>query len=230
VRNWPAERAATADRSRDPDGSWRGDGNQYLDPEQHEQANDVIAGVRQAEKKLTEHMGETERENPCGGWLEGLDFRRKGDERLKEKIADSLKIAPTKTPVAVIREIPDALRYTFCFPPSTYTNGYRDIKQRLESNEYRMVYSKSHWRDDPEYKGINTRWVTPDGCRFEVQFHTSESYHAKQEITHSSYERIRNRLTGRSERSDLEAFQREVCSWINVPGEVDSIPDYEERD
>ena len=91
VRRWPAERVAAAvDRSRDPAGSWRGDGNQYLDPEQHAQSNEVIAGVGRREKKLTEHMGEAQRENAYGGWLEGLGFRLKGEERLKEKIADRI--------------------------------------------------------------------------------------------------------------------------------------------
>ena len=49
VCRWPAERAAvTVDRSRDPEGSWRGDGNQYLSPEQHAQARDAIATVQQS--------------------------------------------------------------------------------------------------------------------------------------------------------------------------------------
>jgi hypothetical protein len=218
------------DRSQDPEGSWRGDGNQYLDPERHAQSNDVIAGVRRTERKLTEHVREVERDNTCRGRLEGAEFRCKGDERLKEKIAESVRIAPAKAPEDVIREIPDAIRYTFCFESASYSDGYRDVKQRLEACEYRMVYSKNHWRDDPEYKGINTRWVTLEGQLFEVQFHTPESYHAKHEVTHSCYERARNRLTERSERRELEAFQREVCSWIAVPSEVAGIPDYEERD
>jgi len=79
VRRWPAERVAAAvDRSRDPAGSWRGDGNQYLNPEQHAQAKDVIAGVQRAEKTLTGEMREAKRENACGGWLAGLKFCRKG--------------------------------------------------------------------------------------------------------------------------------------------------------
>jgi hypothetical protein len=231
VRRWPAELVtAVVDRSRDPAGSWRGDGNQYLDPERHAQTNDVIGGLRRAERKLTEHVREAERDNTCSGWLEGLEFRCKGDERLKEKIAEALRIAPVKAPEDVIREIPDAIRYTFCFEPASYSDGYRDVKQRLEEREYRMVYSKNHWRDDPEYKGINTRWVTLEAQLFEVQFHTLESYHAKHEVTHRAYERARNWLTGRSERRELETFQREVCNWISVPGEVTSIPDYQERD
>jgi hypothetical protein len=227
VRRWPAEKvAATADRSRDPAGSWRGDGNQYLNPERHLQANDVIADVRQAEKNLTRQITATEQENTRGGWLEGMKFRLKGEDRLKEKIANELGITPAMKPEEAIRKLHDAIRYTFCFEPTNYSGGYWDVNQRLETRGYKMVYSKNHWRDDPEYKGINTRWVTAEGQRFEVQFHTTESFHAKQEVTHRPYERIRNPLTPDDERGELEAFQREVCSWITVPEGAADIPDY----
>jgi hypothetical protein len=48
-----------------------------------------------------------------------------------------------------------------------------------------MYQSTNYW-GDPEYKGINTRWITRQGQRFEVQFHTPESFHAKQQVTHES--------------------------------------------
>ncbi|MGD0687372.1 MAG: hypothetical protein ABSA03_19920, partial [Streptosporangiaceae bacterium] len=189
VRLWPADqRAAAVDRSQDPAGSWRGDGNQYLSPEQHAQAKDVIAGVQRAERALTGQMTDVAQENSCGGWLEGLQFRRKGEERLKEKIAEKVEHEPGKTPAGAAQRINDAIRYTFCFEPGTYTDGYWDVKQRLEAREYKMIYGENHWRDDPEYKGVNTRWVTPEGQRFELQFHTRESFHAKQQVTHRSYE------------------------------------------
>jgi hypothetical protein len=227
VRRWPAERlAAVVDRARDPAGSWRGDGNQYLDPEQHAQSNEVITGVGRSEKRLTEHMEGAERENACGGWLEGLGHRLKGEERLKEKVAEKIEHEPNKLPSEVVRQITDAIRYTFCFEPAKYAAGYWDVTQRLEAREYRMVYSKNHWRDDPEYKGINTRWVTPDGQRFEMQFHTAESYHAKQEVTHGSYERLRNPLTQDDERHELRLYQREVCRWIAAPEGATAIADY----
>src|SRR6516162_11062269 len=62
----------------------------------------------------------------------------------------------------------------------------------VESRGHEMYYSKNYWAD-PEYKGINTRWVTPEGQRFEVQFHTPDSFHAKHQVTHLAYERIRDR-------------------------------------
>lgn len=229
VERWPDERLeATVDRSRDPAGSWRGSGNQYLSREQHERTEHVIAGVRTAEKTISEHMREIEQDNTSGSRLAGWGCRLKGDDRLKEKIAEKVEHEPGRTPADSMRGVNDAVRYTFCSEPATYQDAYWNIKGMLEERGYTMFYSKNHWRDDPEYKGINSRWVTPEGQRFELQFHTPESFNAKQEVTHDSYERIRNPLTVRSEQRELNAFQREVSSWISTPGDLKSIPDYEE--
>jgi hypothetical protein len=201
-----------------------------MNPEEHTQAKDEIAIVRRKEETLTKQMGQAERENACGGRLAGLEFCLKGEDRLKEKIAELLETSARRsTSQQIARDIPDAIRYTFCFEPSKYTDGYWDLKHRLEANEFRMIYSKTHWRDDPEYKGINTRWVTAEGQRFEVQFHTPESFHAKQQVTHHAYERSRNPLTSDDERSELEVFQREVCSSITAPQGAVDIPDHGTR-
>ena len=32
-----------------------------------------------------------------------------------------------------MREISDAIRYTFCFEPADYSDGYRDVKTATES-------------------------------------------------------------------------------------------------
>jgi hypothetical protein len=230
VRRWPAEKVAAAvDRSQDPAGSWRGDGNQYLNPERHLQANDVIADVQRAEKKLTGHMTTAEQENGYGGWLEGMKFRLKGEDRLKEKIADlSETSAPDATTEEIVQAIPDAIRYTFCAEPANYKDAYWDIKERLSGCGYTMYYSKNHW-SDTQYKGINTRWITPEGQRFEVQFHTPVGFHAKQEVTHACYERLRSALTRDDERRELIRFQHEVCSWIAVPEGAVDIPNYREE-
>jgi hypothetical protein len=91
-----------------------------------------------------------------------------------------------------------------------------------------MYYSRNWWTD-PEYKGINTRWETKEGQRFEVQFHTPDSFHAKHRVTHTAYERIRNAATRRSELRELHAFQREVSSRIEVPDGAVDIPDFKKE-
>jgi hypothetical protein len=224
---WPKETQPSAkiDRSGDPPGSWRSDSNRFLSADSHAQTREAIGNVQQTERSTTEHVHEVQQKNLHGGHLEGLDFRLKGEDRLKEKVAEILKREPGRTPEEVVREVPDAVRYTFCIDTEHYTDGYRDIRGRIEDLGHEMIYSKNFW-EDPEYKGINTRWMTPDGHRFEVQFHTRESHHAKQEVTHEAYERIRNPQTSRAELTALHAFQREVSSWIPVPDRATEIPDY----
>jgi hypothetical protein len=229
VRRWPERLAAAVDRSKDPAGSWRADSARYLNPEEHTQVREEIGRVREEQGPLTERIGEVQRENVGEGWLEGLDHRLKSGDRIKEKVAEIIKRMPGKDVAEIVRELPDAIRYTFCFEPASYVSGYWGIRQRIEQQGDRIIYSKNHWRDDPEYKGINTRWVTPEGQRFEVQFHTPESYHAKQEVTHSTYERLRSPLTQDDERMELRSFQREVCRWISVPDGATAIPDYQRK-
>jgi hypothetical protein len=231
VRRRPAEHAsATVDRSQDPAGSWRGEGGQYLNSELHGQANEEIGKVRGTEESLTRHMTETERDNVCGGWLEGLEHRLKGGDRFREKIADLLATDAPDAPVEQIAAaIPDAIRYTFCAKPENYTTVYWDIKDRLQEHGFSMCYSENHWFG-AQYKGINTRWITSEGQLFEVQFHTPESFHSKEQVTHRTYERLRSALTGDEERRELMAFQQEVCSWIPVPEGAADIPNYREED
>jgi hypothetical protein len=227
LRRWPQEHQTTAvDRSRDPAGSWRGEGNQYLSPESHMQAKDEISKIQIAEKMITGDMRLTEHETLCRGWLEGLDRRLKGDDRLKEKVAEKLEHEPGKAVDAALHQISDAIRYTFCFETTRYSDGYLDVKSRLEQREYQMIYCRNHWPDDLGYKGINTRWVSPEGQRFEIQFHTAESFNAKQQATHWSYERLRNPLTTDAERAELRSYQREVSSWISAPDGATAIENF----
>jgi hypothetical protein len=224
----PADRQQAADRAADPPGSYRNDAGPYRSSEQHAETAEAVGWMREAELTISADARTIERENKYGGWLEGFEFRLKGDDRLKEKVAEKLRVQPDREAAEIIREIPDAIRYTFCLRPETYTAGYYDIKQQLEEQGYEMYYSKNWWTD-PEYKGINTRWVTAEEQRFEVQFHTPDSFHAKQHVTHTAYERIRDRLTSDAERAELKSFQREVSSRIEVPDGAPDIPDYEKK-
>ncbi len=161
-------------------------------------------------------------------WLAGFEFRLKSADRIKEKVADKLNAEPDRSSTEVVQAIPDAIRYTFCFHTSGYASGLFDIKGRLEASGYEMYYAKNFWLTS-EYKGINSRWITPEGQRFEVQFHTAESFHAKHEVTHLAYERIRDPRTSEHERSELRAFQREVSSWVPVPTGARDMPDYKKE-
>lgn len=190
---------------------------------------DSIAHVAEVEAVVSADVLEIASVNSSRGRLEGFEFRLKGEDRLTEKVlAARESSSPDATVAEIVQQIPDAIRYTFCFSLADYTAGYYDVVERLEEHGYHMYKSKSFWAD-PEYKGINTRWVTSEGQRFEVQFHTLESFHAKHEVTHEAYERIRDPATTAHERRDLSEFQREVSSSIPVPQRAAEIAECSER-
>ncbi|HYZ54074.1 MAG TPA: hypothetical protein VE733_11345, partial [Streptosporangiaceae bacterium] len=199
--------------------------DQSIDPEQLAEVVESAETVPEAEPPISDNIQRIESENVHSGWLEGFEFRLKGQDRLIEKAVEKLTAEADRTPKDIVQGIPDAIRYTFCFREDIYSAGYWDVKGRLEACGYEMYHSKNWWAN-PEYKGINTRWVTPEGWRFEVQFHTEESFHAKHEVTHQAYERARSPLTSKAELAKIEQFQREVSSWIPIPDGVKEISDY----
>ena len=152
---------------------------------------DAIERIWRSEARITADMREVAADNSHGLELEGLDFRLKGEQRLREKIEHTVRGNLGASPEQVVRDMPDVIRYTFCAAAPEYTDGFRDACQRLEERGYHMYQCKNLW-EEQEYKGVNSRWVTPAGQRFEVQFHTPESFHAKQHLTHWAYEQLRN--------------------------------------
>jgi hypothetical protein len=228
-RRWPERQAAAEpDGPADPAGTYRSRSGFKLNPERHAETVGAIGRLRETEPSISADMQAVEKENACGGWLAGFDRRIKGDDRLKEKVAEQVAAEPDKSSSAILRKIPDALRFTCCFEPDNYVSGYYDIKARLEDAGHEMGQSTNYWLD-PEYKGINTRWITRQGQRFEVQFHTPESFHAKQDVTHEAYERLRNPQTLADARSELEDFQRQVSSHLQVPDGAADIPDFKKE-
>ena len=178
---WAETRRHAAELPTEPATSSRPSGD--LRPGQERQADtaEAIGRIREAEPGLSADAQAIEQENKHGGWLEGFRHRLKDEDRLKEKIAEQIEAEENQSAAEVLRRIPDVIRYTYCFEPESYTRGYYDIKERFESRGHEMYYSRNYWAD-PEYKGINTRWVTAEGQRFELQFHTPDSFHAKHRL------------------------------------------------
>ncbi len=120
--------------------------------------DDAIREVREPSRPSRRTSQAIERENTYGCWLEGFKNRLKGEDRLKEKVAERAgRSCRDRPPAEALREMPDAIRYTFCFQPENYTKGYYDIKERLESRGYEMYYRRTTGRTP------NTKGSTPAG-------------------------------------------------------------------
>ena len=74
-----------------PDGAWAADGDRRLTPEQNAEATKACADLRdEADQAILPAMRRVEAASP-GGRLAGLNHMLKGEDRLKEKIADYLQ-------------------------------------------------------------------------------------------------------------------------------------------
>ena len=226
-RKWPPEERRPVDRSSDPPGSWRGDGDRFLkvaDNSRVEAACDLIAEREQ--EKISPALRAIESQDP-DRHLIGFDNRLKGRDRIKEKVYDRIE-EKNRTPSEAVSLIPDTIRYTFQYNQANYTQGVWTDIDRLKDKGFELCKLKNSWSKE-EYQGINSQWIEPDsGQRFEVQFHTRISFEAKQ-LTHDAYERLRSGQLDEFEKMVLKAFQRKVSADVPAPLGATDIPDYPER-
>jgi hypothetical protein len=223
-RKWPPEERRPIDRSSDPPGSWRDDGDRFLnvaDNSRVEAACDLIA--EREKEKISPALRAIESQDP-DRHLIGFDDRRKGRDRIKEKVHEIAKSLDRSAEQAVSL-IPDTIRYSFQYRESRYTQGVWADIGRLQENGFELKKLWNAWSSE-QYKGINSQWIEREtGQRFEVQFHTGSSFEAKQ-LTHGAYERLRTRQPDKFEQMVLEAFEKKVAADVPVPPGAADIPDY----
>ena len=223
LRRWPPGEAEPADRAADEPGSWRGDAGQYLNAEENLVAGHALDRVREAEPAVTRALRAVEAAVP-GSRLAGLEHRLKGEARFKEKVAAELHAKPDRPLTNITDGVPDSLRYTFTLRPGTYSADYHRSAGILSEMGYELKLVRNYWQND-QYKGMNTRWIATGEQSIEIQFHTEDSFAAKQ-FTHTVYERLRNPVASDAERQDLYEFQSEATGLLQVPENADRIADY----
>ena len=226
-RKWPPGERPPVDTSADPPGSWRADGDRFLSAAINKRVDAECGRVADRERdRISPAMRAVESQDP-DRHLIGFDHRRKGRDRIKEKVAGRIE-EKNRTPEEAVSLIPDAIRYTFQYKAARYAQGVWADMARLKERGFELIKCKNFWNDE-QYKGINSQWIDPgSGQRFEVQFHTRISFEAKQ-LTHDAYERLRTKQADKFEELVLEAFQTKVTAQVPVPPGADSIPDYPER-
>jgi uncharacterized protein YukE len=150
-----------------------------------------------------------------GAKTEGLDFRLKGEDSLKRKVAADMLDNGTSADQA-LGGIKDSIRYTVSVPAKNYETGAQQAVDALKAKGYEPVSFKNSW-DSPGYKGINSTWRDPaSGQTFEVQFHTPDSFDAKMS-THDLYEEQRLPSTDPLRKIELDLEQAKIFAKVPVP-------------
>ena len=225
---WAAEKRPSADRSEDPPGSWRGDGGRYLDAAANAEVERRCEGIAEVERDVVSPaMREIEACDPERR-LVGFEHRLKGQDRIKDKVAETLKEQFPLSVEEAVADVSDTIRFTFCYDDRHYALGVRHDITRLKEHGFKLDKLKNCWAD-AQYKGVNSQWIVPGtGQRFEVQFHTQTSFEAKQ-LTHCAYERLRARSADAQEEDELAGLQGELSGAIPMPPGVFSVRNHPER-
>ncbi|HEV2370956.1 MAG TPA: hypothetical protein VGS19_02205 [Streptosporangiaceae bacterium] len=221
-----------------PDGSWEWKGRR-LTPDQCHCANETLDEFRTIEGRdetgaytdrgLTPAMRRVEARLEHGHLLDRTEeFALKSPDRFKEKLAKLIEARPNADPRKLARSIHDGVRYTLILDFDHYTNAVDKGHDQLAEAGYERIQTRPSW-DEDEYKGVNSRWREPtSGLLFEVQFHTEESWRAKQ-TTHTAYERIEDPRTPVDEVEHLRAYQRNFALSVRIPEGALQIPAYKKE-
>jgi len=143
-------------------------------------------------------------------------YALKSLDRFQEKLAKLIARFPGDDATDLAARIHDGIRYTFLFETDRYVDGITETRSRLAADGHELIELKPSW-DSDEYKGVNSRWRdSASGVLFEIQWHTPESWEAKQK-THDAYEKIHDLTTPVEEVERLRDYQSAVCAEIPVP-------------
>ncbi len=125
--------------------------------------------------------------------LVGLEYRLKSKESYLRKVDfDSKNSLDSKVIDETISNTNDVIRYTYQAAYDELVDKYNTINKKLSEKGYTQIKLKNYWliKSSP-YKGINSNYQSPDGQKFEIQYHTPESFELKNGEMHQLYEKWR---------------------------------------
>ncbi len=155
----------------------------------HTLAAESLRAVAEAvEPHVTPHVGELVAIHQ--GTVDAGMHRFKSMGSLTRKIIDDALILNVTPPVAANR-INDTLRYTVVFNPDDFSTGVTSVLRGLEGRGFAVDPSRiwNFFIEGNRYKGLHAIVQTPAfgdqaAFRFEIQFHTPESFEIKQATDH----------------------------------------------
>lgn len=160
----------------------------------------IIKKAKKFEPIITKDMHELETNDM---FLYGENHKFKSEGRIEEKIISKANISATERDEFInindvnkaADEVGDSLRYTLITDESSYRKNIAITLNELEQKGYKVVNPKNTWKDGSRYKGVNVnleKELNGEVMKFELQFHTPESYQIKGHMTHDVYEIMTN--------------------------------------
>ncbi len=156
-------------------------------------------------------------ENNGAKELAGLEDRAKTPSSVLEKKYERGKSVE-------IEDMKDVIRYTEIYDGGDLAEGTNASLSDFESRGYTVEKVTNTWDNkNATYRGINTTLVSPDGQRFEVQFHTKESFDLKNGELHSLYEERRTLSHDDPRAIELDDKMAELSAKLERPENIDEV-------
>ncbi len=151
--------------------------------------------------------------------IKGLENRIKSKDSYLRKVRSNYKDDGNEY------EINDILRYTLV---SEAENHVKKVKQAIDMNtnqEYNTIKVKNYWKHKNNlYNGINTIVQSPNGQKFELQYHTNESFEIKNGKMHRLYEEQRLIKNIKSSRYiELEDEMKDLSKSMEIPTGIEEV-------
>ncbi|MCY7375782.1 MAG: hypothetical protein LH472_07400 [Pyrinomonadaceae bacterium] len=128
-----------------------------------------------------------------------------------------------------IEKINDALRYTFILSFESYVFDLGQLLEKLKRKGFVIPKNKiwNAWRNvetkyDTGYRGINATIISSQGQKFELQFHTKESFQLKMK-THTLYKEAVSAKTSAVRKNEIIQMMVEFSKSILIPKGVTKI-------
>lgn len=157
--------------------------------------------------------------------LDELEFSAKTATSYVEKIPRVIERA-AKNNVVMTEEqaaesMTDLVRYTIATDENSLVSATKKAKSMLEDQGFELKELTNKF-NDPEYKGISMKFMSPDGTVVEVQVNTEEALKIKP-ISHELYEQSRKPGTSKEEKEEISRRLRALWSSVKVPKDIDEI-------
>ena len=150
----------------------------------------------------------------------GLENKFESESSLVRKLTDNSIVRGISVGKSA-KQNNDTLRYTIIFSPENYRQDYNSILNFLDKKGYQIQKIWNAWsnenRDtDTGFRGINVTVISSQSQKFELQFHTEESFLLKTE-THGLYEERRNPKISKERDSEIRGIMKELAAEIERP-------------
>lgn len=147
-------------------------------------------------------------------YLVELEHCHKNSERVVEKVYGFIQDGDDVT--AAVARVEDALRFTYVIvDEENYLAKITEYLQELE-REGCCVYEFLNFWGNEFYQGINVL-LEYKGVKFEVQFHTQNSYEIKEGHTREPYIVARNRFSDPEMVAKANVLRKYYNSQVRVP-------------